>query len=203
MRRKQKVTLWYNAMRKAGWTGTTAFCKDWGLPYGLLHNWVAGNVRNPNLDHSANDVNLLCDIFECSRQYIDQMCEDAYQIKCGNKPEHELAPLGNAEETFCRVYSEDAEVKNKEENKMISLEDFLEQQTEKSEAIEEEIESHVQPIDDEKDNYIRNDMAKAEAHTKSMKLTLTEYDEIEEAVYGKISYLKFKRLMNCIKYYCM
>lgn len=200
MRGKQKVTLWYNAMRKAGWTGLTEFCKDWGLPYGLLHNWVSGRVRNPNLDHASKDVNLPCDIFECSRQYIDQMCEDAYQIKQGAKPEHELAPLGNAEETFCRVY----EVKNEEENKMVTLEEFLKQQSEETEPESEpEIESHVEPIDEEKDNYIRSEMAKAEAHTKSMKLTQTEYDEIEEAVYGKISYLKFKRLMNCIKYYCM
>jgi len=203
MRGKQKVTLWYNAIRKAGWTGLTAFCKDWGLPYGLLHNWVSGSVRTPNCDHSAKDVNLLCDIFECSRQYIDQMCEDAYQIKQGNKPEHELAQLGNAEETFCRVYSEDVEVKNEEENKMVTLEEFLKQQSEETEESEPEIESHVEPIDEEKDNYIRDNMAKAEAHTRSMKLTRSEYDEIEEAVYGKISYLKFKRLMNCIKYYCM
>ena len=204
MRGKQKTTLWYNAIRKAGWTGLTAFCKDWGLPYGLLHNWVSGSVRTPNLDHSAKDVNLLCDIFECSRQYIEQMCEDAYQIKCGNKPEHELVPLGDAEETFCRVYSEDVEVKNEEENKMVTLEEFLKQQSEETELESEpEVESHIEPIDEEKDDYIRSEMAKAEAHTRSMKLTPSEYDEIGEAVYGKISYLKFQRLMNCIKYHCM
>ena len=200
MRGKQKTTLWYNAIRKAGWTGLRAFCKDWGLPYGLLHNWVGGAVRDPNLNHSAKDVNLLCDIFECSRQYITQMCEDAYQIKCGKKSEHELAPLGDAEETFCRVYSEDVEVKNEEENKMVTLEEFLKQQSEETEP---EVESHVEPIDEEKDNYICSEMAKEEAHTRSMKLTISEYDEIEEAVYGKLPYLKFKRLMNCIRYYCM
>lgn len=46
-------------------------------------------------------------------------------------------------------------------------------------------------------------MAEAEENTKSFKLSSEDYDLIEETMYGKISYRKFKRLMNCIKYYCM
>mgnify|MGYP002624351217 FL=1 len=190
---KKRVTRLVNEIRKAGWTSAASFCKDWGIKYSLLHNWMSGTVRNASTERSSREINLLCDIFQCTPQYIDQLCEDAYQIAEGMKPEHALAPLGDKEATINRVLSDD-----KEENTMeIPLEQFLQQ------AAEPEIESHVEPIDEEKDNYIRSEMAKEEAHTRSMKLTLSEYDEIEEAVYGKLPYLKFKRLMNCIKYYCM
>ena len=193
---KRRVTRLVNEIRKAGWSSMSSFCKDWGVSYSTIHNWSSGTVRNVSMERSSKDIHLLCDIFQCTPQYIDQLCEDAYQIKVGKKPEHELAPLGDKDETINRVLNDD----NKEENKMVTLEEFLKQQSEETEP---EVESYVQPIDEEKENYIRSEMAKEEAHTKSMKLTLSEYDEIEEAVYGKISYLKFKRIMNCIKYYCM
>lgn len=46
-------------------------------------------------------------------------------------------------------------------------------------------------------------MSEAKENTESFKLSPEEYALIEETMYGKISYRKFKRLMNCIKYYCM
>ena len=59
------------------------------------------------------------------------------------------------------------------------------------------------PDQDPMDDFVLEKMIEAEENTESFKLSLEDYALIEETMYGKISYRKFKRLMNCIKYYCM
>jgi len=124
MRITKNISIWYNKIRESGWISINDFCNYWGFP-STVRNWMTGCIRTPNINHNSETVNKICQILECTKNDIYDMCEDAYRIKNKKRPNHELSPIGNKELTINRINNSEQTSSDFNTNSEIPLEDWL------------------------------------------------------------------------------
>ena len=100
-----------NAIREAGWKTTTEFVKDFNLDKTVVTSWAAGSVST--IFTKLTDpllVRDLCNIFDCSREDLNNMVRNAYDVRMDKVEQPEESPLGDKDLTFMRIYGIDEDI---------------------------------------------------------------------------------------------